>query len=103
MRVMVPVQSLMNPRHQTRRRPALLLWRVTYGNNKRVGVGVVLDMHETGCRITGSMPMEAGMRLWLSLWPNQYPQEMFESEGTVKWTKELQFGLVLDTPQTAIR
>jgi hypothetical protein len=93
----------MNRRHQTRRRPALLLWRVTYGNNKRVGVGVVLDIHETGCRITGSIPMKAGMRLWLSLWPNQYPQEMFESEGTVKWTKELQFGLVLDTPQTAIR
>jgi hypothetical protein len=49
------------------------------------------------------MPVEAGVRLWLSLWPNQYPQEMFETEGTVKWTKGLQLGLVLDTPQTAMR
>ena len=102
MLAIVAVQSLMSPRHQTRRRPALL-WRVTYGNNTRVGVGVVLDMHESGCRIAGSMPVEAGMRLWLSLWPNQYPQEMFETEATVKWTKGLQLGLVLDTPQTAMR
>jgi len=95
----------MSRRHQTRRqaRPALLLWRVSYGNEDHVGEGIVLDMHTIGCRIAGCMPVEAGMRLRLSLWPCQYSKEMFETQGTVKWTKGLQFGLVLDTPQFAMR
>jgi len=94
----------MNRRQQARRhaRPALL-WRVTYGNEERVGVGIVLDMHETACRIAGCMPVKAGMRLQLCLWPSQCPQEMFETEGTVKWTRGLQFGLVLDRLQTSMR
>jgi hypothetical protein len=94
-----------NRRHQTRResRPALLFWQVTYGNEERVGRGIVLDMHRTGCRIVGSMAVKAGMRLSLCLWPSQFPKETFETEGTVRWTKGRQFGLVLDTPQTVMR
>jgi hypothetical protein len=51
----------MNRRHRTRRhaRPALL-WRTTYGNRARVGVGIILDMHETVCRIAGCMPKKTG-------------------------------------------
>jgi hypothetical protein len=110
MRVLGAIQlciriTLMNLRHQIRRpaRPALLLWRVSYGNDEVVGEGTVLDMHTIGCRIAGCKPVEAGMRLRLCLWPCQYSKEMFETQGTVKWTRGLQFGLVLDTPQTAMR
>jgi hypothetical protein len=102
------LESLMHRRHRIRRvrrqaRPAHLLWRVTYGDDKRVGVGMVLHIHEKGCRIAGSMPVTVGMRLWLRLWPDQFPNERFETHGTVKWTEELEFGLVLDKPQTAMR
>jgi hypothetical protein len=95
----------MSRRHQIRReaRPAFLLWQVFYGNEELAGEGTVLDMHTTGCRIAGTMPVKAGMRLRLSLRPRQYPKEIFETEGTVKWTKRLQFGLVLDAPQAAMR
>ena len=87
-------------RRQARRqvRPARLLWRVTYGNEERVGVGIVLAMHKTDCHIAGRMRVKTGMRLWLCLWPSQSPEEMCETAGIVTWTKGPQFGLVLDTP-----
>lgn len=90
----------MSRRYQTRRqpRPAIPCWRVTYGNEERVGRGVVLDV-----RITGSMRVKAGMRLHVCLWQSRYPKEMIEAEGRVQWTKGPQFGLVLSTPQPLMR
>ncbi len=90
----------MTRRHQIRRQPhsAVQCWRVTYGNEERVGRGIVLDV-----RITGSMRVKAGMRLHVCLWQNHYSKEMIEAEGRVKWTKGQQFGLILPTPQTLLR
>jgi PilZ domain-containing protein len=84
------------------RRRVPLLWHVSYGNKDRAGVGTVVDIHEDGCRIAGSLPVKVGLRLHLCLWPTQYPKETLELRGTVKWTNGLQFGLAFDTPQISI-
>ena len=90
----------MTRRHQTRRqpRPAVPCWRVTYGNEERVGRGIVLSL-----RIAGSMRIQAGMRLHVCLWQNHYPKAMIEAEGRVQWTRGPQFDLVLPTLQTPMR
>jgi hypothetical protein len=92
-------------RHQDRHptRPALFFRRVFYSNEEVVGEGTVVDMHTTGYRIAGCKPVVPGMRLRLCLWPCQYSKEMLETQETVKWTKGLQFGLALETPEPAIR
>ena len=79
-----------------------LLWHVSYGTKERAGVGIVLDIHEDGCRIAGSLSVKVGMRLQLCLWPTQHPEHTFEPRGIVKWTNGLQFGLAFDTTQGSI-
>ena|SRR5689334_3544959 len=63
------------------------------------GEGSILDMHETGCRIAGCMPVEPGMRLRLCLWPSKDAKDIVVAQGLVKWAKGLQFGVALDTPE----
>ena len=76
-----------------------LLWRIFYGNDERAGEGSVLDIHETGCRIAGCMPIEPGMRLRLCMWPSEDSKDIVVAQGCVKWAKGLQFGVALDTPE----
>ena len=76
-----------------------LLWRVFYGGDELAGEGSVLDMHETGCRIAGCMPVEPGMRLRLCMWPSEDPKDIVVAQGLVKWAKGLQFGVALDMPE----
>ena len=83
-------------RHQFRRS---LLWRVFYGSDELAGEGSVLDMHESGCRIAGCMPVEPGIRLRLCMWPSEAPKDIVVAQGCVKWAKGLQFGVALETPE----
>ena|SRR5689334_20717016 len=82
-------------RRQVRRS---LLWRVFYGSDELAGEGSVLDMHETGCRIAGCMPVEPGMKLRLCLWPSEDSKDIVVAQGSVKWAKGLQFGVALEVP-----
>ena len=76
-----------------------LLWRVFYGSDELAGEGSVLDMHETGCRIAGCMPVEPGMKLRLCMWPSEDSKDIVVAQGCVKWAKGLQFGVALETPE----
>ena len=90
----------MSRRDSTRRQVRrALLWRVFYGSDELAGEGSILDMHETGCRIAGCMPVEPGTRLRLCLWPSEDPKDIVVAQGCVKWAQGLQFGVALDTPE----
>src|ERR1041385_986636 len=87
----------MSRRDSTRRQVrSSLLWRVFYGSDELAGEGSILDMHETGCRIAGCMPVEPGMRLRLCMWPSEDSKDIVVAQGSVKWAKGLQFGVALD-------
>jgi hypothetical protein len=89
----------MSRRHSTRRQSRrAVLWRVFYGSEELAGEGSILDIHETGCRVAGCMPVETGMHLRLCIWPSQNPQDIVVAQGLVTWTKGLQFGVVLSEP-----
>src|SRR6478736_8483077 len=80
-------------RSQSRR---ALIWRVFYGGGELVGQGSIVDVHETGCRITGRMPVEVGTHLRLCIWPTDNPTDIIVVQGTVRWARGLEFGLLLD-------
>ena len=80
-------------RRQSRR---ALIWRVFYGRGELVGQGSIVDVHETGCRITGRMPVEVGTHLRLCIWPTDNPTDIIVVQGTVRWARGLEFGLLLD-------
>src|SRR5690348_4314588 len=80
-------------RRQVRR---AVLWRVFYGTQDLAAEGSLLDMHETGCRIAGCMPVEPCWQLRLCIWPSDDPKDIVVCQGTVKWAKGLEFGLALD-------
>ena len=67
-------------RRQPRRQSRLALsWQVFYGSGELVGQGSIVDVHENGCRITGRMPVD-----------------IVVAQGTVRWARGLEFGLLLD-------
>jgi hypothetical protein len=74
-----------------------LLWRVFYGSGELTGQGTIVDVHENGCRIAGRMPVEIGTHLRLCIWPTDNPTDIVVVQGSVKWTKGLEFGVLLDT------
>ena len=80
-------------RRQARRS---LVWRVFYGSAELDGQGSIVDLHEKGCRIAGRMPVDKGMHLRLCIWPTDNPIDIIVLQGTVKWTRGLEFGLLLD-------
>ena len=87
----------MTRRHYARRQSrCTLVWRVFYGGGELVGQGSIVDVHENGCRISGRMPVEVGTRLRLCIWPTDNPTDILVVQGTVKWAKGLEFGLLLD-------
>lgn len=71
-------------RHQSRHS---VLWRVFYGSEELVGEGSILDMHQTGCRIAGCMPVEPGMRIRLCLWPSEDPKDINGGPGLCEMGK----------------
>jgi PilZ domain-containing protein len=73
-----------------------LIWRVFYGRGELLGQGSIVDVHENGCRVTGRMPVEAGTHLRLCIWPTDNPTDILVVQGTVRWAKGLEFGLLLD-------
>lgn len=81
-------------RRQSRR---TLVWRVFYGGGELVGQGSIVDANEYGCRVSGRMPVEIGTHLRLCIWPSDNPTDILVVQGTVKWAKGLEFGLLLDT------
>ena len=82
-------------RRQSRR---ALIWRVFYGGGELIGQGSIVDVHENGCRVTGCMPVEVGTHLRLCIWPTDSPTDILVVQGTVRWTRGLEFGLFLSTP-----
>ena len=86
-------------RRQHARRTArrTLLWRVFYGGAELIGQGSIVDVHADGCRIVGRMPVDVGTHLRLCIWPTDSPTDIVVVQGTVRWAKGLEFGLLLDT------
>ena len=80
-------------RSQSRRS---LIWRVFYGSGELAGQGSIVDVHDTGCRITGRMPVEVSTHLRLCIWPTDNPTDIIVVQGTVRWARGLEFGLLLD-------
>jgi hypothetical protein len=69
---------------------------VFYGRGELVGQGSIVDLHENGCRITGRMPVEVGSHLRLCIWPTDNPTNIVVAQGTVRWTRGLEFGILWD-------
>src|SRR5689334_15960827 len=91
----------MTRRQYGRRQSRLALsWRVFYGRGELVGQGSIADVHENGCRITGRMPVEVGAHLRLCIWPTDSPTDIVVVQGTVRWTRGLEFGVLLDANMT---
>jgi hypothetical protein len=74
-----------------------LLWHVFYGTGELMGQGTVVDVHENGCRIAGCMAVELGTHLRLCIWPTDHPTDLVVVQGSVKWVRGLEFGVLLDT------
>jgi hypothetical protein len=91
----------MTRRKYGRRQSRLALsWQVFYGSGELVGQGSIADVHQNGCRITGRMPVEVGAHLRLCIWPTENPTDIVVVQGTVKWTRGLEFGVLLDAHMT---
>jgi hypothetical protein len=69
---------------------------VFYGSGELVGQGSIVDVHKNGCRISGRMPVEVGSHLRLCIWPTDNPTNIVVAQGTVRWARGLEFGLLLD-------
>ena len=82
--------------HARRQSRQALLWRVFYGSGELVGQGSIVDVHRNGCRISGRMPVEVGSHLRLCIWPTDNPTDIVVAQGTVRWARGLEFGLLLD-------
>ena len=82
--------------HARRQSRQALLWRVFYGSGELVGQGSIVDVHKNGCRISGRMPVEVGSHLRLCIWPTDNPTNIVVAQGTVRWARGLEFGLLLD-------
>jgi hypothetical protein len=73
---------------------------VFYGRGELIGQGSIVDLHENGCRITGRMPVEVGAHLRLCIWPTDNPTNIVVAQGTVRWTRGLEFGILWDAHMT---
>ncbi|NWF74208.1 MAG: PilZ domain-containing protein [Nitrospirae bacterium] len=72
-------------------------WPVSYaflGSRHFLSKGTILDVTASGFRVTGTMPVEVGMRLRLWGGPPAKP-EPFDIRATVVWVKGHEFGLDL--------
>ena len=65
---------------------------VVYFGQNSSGEGIVLDLSRVGCRILGSEPMAAGETLSVGITPPTAEKPLV-MQATVKWVKELEFGL----------
>lgn len=73
-------------------RPPVQISMVYLGQNSS-GEGIVLDLSHMGCQILGDYPVVVGetLRVEISLPTSQKP--LLIERATVKWVKELEFGL----------
>jgi hypothetical protein len=93
----------MSRRHHGRRQSRRsLLWHVFYGSSELVGQGSIVDVHEKGCRIAGCMPVDVSTHLRLCIWPTDNPTDIVVVQGSVMWTRGLEFGLLLDRPMPTV-
>ena len=88
--------------HARRQFRRSLLWHVFYGSSELVGQGSIVDVHEKGCRVVGCMPVDVSTHLRLCIWPTDNPTEIIVLQGSVMWTRGLEFGLLLDRPMPTI-
>lgn len=65
---------------------------VMYVGQKSAGEGIVLDLSRVGCRILGSEPVAAGEAMRVEITPPTSEKPLV-LQATVKWVKELEFGL----------
>lgn len=65
---------------------------VVYVGQNSSGEGIVLDLSRVGCRILGSKPVAAGETLRVRINPPTSAKPLV-LQATVKWVKELEFGL----------
>ena len=89
---LMPTRSYAVRRH-TR---AQVNWPVLYAlhdTNDFLGNGTICDVVDSGCRVTGTMPVEVGMRLRLWGGPSEKPEPLQIAEATVLWSKGHEFGL----------
>src|SRR5690349_15062913 len=88
--------------HGRRQSRQALSWQVFYGSGELVGQGSIIDVHEIGCRVTGRTPVEVGTHLRLCIWPTDNPTDIVVAQGTVKWTRGLEFGILWDAHMTNV-
>jgi PilZ domain-containing protein len=72
-------------------------WTVSYafgGRSHFLSKGTILDVTESGFRVTGTRPVEVGMRIHLWGDPPAKPAP-FDIRATVVWAKGYEFGLDL--------
>ena len=68
-------------------------WPIRYGGEEFLADGTVLDLTRHGWRVAGTMPVEAGMRLTLQVWPPGKPDGLRIEQATVWWVKGCEFAL----------
>jgi hypothetical protein len=79
------------PIRRPRRFP--IRWPMVYGNEEFLAEGTVLDLRRHSWRVAGTMPVEAGMRLRLQVWPQSKPDGLRIEQATVLWVKDGEFAL----------
>ena len=65
---------------------------VKYVGQNSAGEGIVLNLSRVGCRILGSEPVAAGETLSVRI-TSPASEKPLVLQATVKWVKELEFGL----------
>ena len=65
---------------------------VKYVGQNSAGEGIVLNLSRVGCRILGSEPVAAGETLSVMI-TSPASEKPLVLQATVKWIKELDFGL----------
>ena len=70
-------------------------WPVLYGDDELLGQGTLLDVSGVGARVVGTMPVAAGKRLKLWVFPPQEGDELYVEETRVLWVNGQEFAIDL--------
>ena len=75
---------------------------VDYRHAEGQGQGMLMDLSQQGCRITGAPPFPGGTRLRLRLWLPDQAEPVRIEQAVVRWVAKNQFGVsFLDVPPDA--
>ena len=80
-------------RSQSRRS---LIWRVFYGSGELAGQGSIVDVHDTGCHVTGRMPVKVGTASSALHLADRQSDRHDCGAGHCQVGRGLEFGLLLD-------